>query len=35
MFTQNTEGAEPDSFSVGREVQLAWNPEHTFVVARG
>jgi spermidine/putrescine transport system ATP-binding protein len=35
VFTQNTEGAEPDSLGVGREVQLAWSPEHTFVVARG
>ena len=35
VFTENTDGAEPDSLGVGREVQLAWSPEHTFVVARG
>src|SRR3954468_3923833 len=35
VFTQNTQGSEPDSLGVGREVQLAWSPEHTFVVARG
>jgi spermidine/putrescine transport system ATP-binding protein len=34
VFTQNTEGSEPDSLGVGRDVQLAWSPEHTFVVAR-
>ena len=35
VFAQNIDGAEPDSLGVGREVQLAWAPEHTFVVARG
>jgi spermidine/putrescine transport system ATP-binding protein len=35
VFTQNTQGAEPDSLGVGRDVQLTWHPEHTFVVARG
>jgi len=35
VFTQNTEGSEPDSLGVGRDVQLTWSPEHTFVVARG
>ena len=35
VFTQNTQGSEPDSLGVGRDVQLAWSPEHTFVVARG
>jgi spermidine/putrescine transport system ATP-binding protein len=35
VFAQNTDGSEPDSLGVGREVQLAWSPEHTFVVARG
>jgi len=35
VFTQNTDGAEPESLAVGRDVQLAWRPEHTFVVARG
>jgi spermidine/putrescine transport system ATP-binding protein len=34
VFAQNAEGAEPDSFAAGREVQLAWQPQHTFVVAR-
>jgi spermidine/putrescine transport system ATP-binding protein len=34
VFAQNTDGSEPDSFRVGREVQLAWNPHHTFVVAK-
>ena len=34
VFTQNTEGSEPDSLGVGRDVQLTWSPEHTFVVAR-
>ena len=33
-FAQNTDGAEPESLGVGREVQLAWNPHHTFVVAK-
>ena len=35
VFAQNTDGAEPDALAVGREVQLAWSPEHTFVVDRG
>jgi spermidine/putrescine transport system ATP-binding protein len=35
VFAQNVDGSEPDSLGVGREVQLAWRPEHTFVVARG
>jgi spermidine/putrescine transport system ATP-binding protein len=35
VFTQNTDGSEPESLAVGRDVQLAWSPEHTFVVARG
>jgi spermidine/putrescine transport system ATP-binding protein len=34
VIAQNAEGAEPDSFAAGREVQLAWHPQHTFVVAR-
>jgi spermidine/putrescine transport system ATP-binding protein len=34
VFAQNTDGSEPESFAVGREVQLTWNPEHTFVVAK-
>jgi len=35
VFAQNVDGAEPDSLGAGREVQLAWRPEHTFVVDRG
>jgi len=35
VFCQNTEGAEPEALAVGREVQLTWSPEHTFVVDRG
>ena len=35
VFAQNADGSEPDSLGVGREVQLAWKPEHTFVVGRG
>jgi spermidine/putrescine transport system ATP-binding protein len=34
VFAQNTDGSEPESFAVGREVQLTWNPHHTFVVAK-
>jgi spermidine/putrescine transport system ATP-binding protein len=33
VITQNADGAEPDSLAVGREVQLLWQPRHTFVVA--
>ncbi|MBA2348894.1 MAG: ABC transporter ATP-binding protein [Solirubrobacterales bacterium] len=33
VVVQNTEG-EPDAFTVGSEVQLAWPPRHTFVVAK-
>ena len=33
VFAQNTDGSEPDPSAVGREVQLAWEPGHTFVVA--
>jgi spermidine/putrescine transport system ATP-binding protein len=35
VFAQNTQGSEPESLAVGREVQLTWRPEHTFVVERG
>jgi spermidine/putrescine transport system ATP-binding protein len=35
VFAQNTDGSEPESLAVGRDVQLAWKPEHTFVVERG
>ncbi len=35
VFAQNTDGAEPDAFAVGKDVQLVWKPEHTFVVERG
>ena len=34
VFAQNTDGSEPEALAVGREVQLAWQPEHTFVVER-
>jgi spermidine/putrescine transport system ATP-binding protein len=34
VFAQNLDGSEPQSFAVGREAQLTWNPQHTFVVAR-
>jgi spermidine/putrescine transport system ATP-binding protein len=34
VFTQNTHGSEPEALAVGREVQLTWAPEHTFVVDR-
>ena len=33
VFAQNIDGSE--AFAAGREVQLAWKPEHTFVVERG
>ena len=35
VFAPNADGSEPDSLGVGREVHLAWKPEHTFVVGRG
>ena len=35
VFQQNLDGAEPDSLGAGREVQLSWDPQHTFVVAGG
>jgi spermidine/putrescine transport system ATP-binding protein len=34
VIAQNLDGAEPDSFGPGRAVQLAWSPNHTFVVAK-
>jgi spermidine/putrescine transport system ATP-binding protein len=34
VFAQNLEGAEPESLGPGREVQLSWDPQHTFVVAK-
>jgi spermidine/putrescine transport system ATP-binding protein len=34
VFAPNTDGAEPEALAVGREVQLTWNPHHTFVVAK-
>jgi spermidine/putrescine transport system ATP-binding protein len=34
VIAQNADGAEPEALAAGREVQLAWNPEHTFVVAK-
>ena len=35
VFAQNLDGAEPESLGPGREVQLAWDPQHTFVVRQG
>jgi spermidine/putrescine transport system ATP-binding protein len=34
VFAPNTDGAEPEALAVGREVQLTWDPHHTFVVAK-
>jgi spermidine/putrescine transport system ATP-binding protein len=34
VFVQNLDGAEPESLGPGRQVQLSWAPEHTFVVAK-
>jgi spermidine/putrescine transport system ATP-binding protein len=34
VFAQNLDGAEPESLGPGREVQLAWAPQHTFVVPK-
>jgi spermidine/putrescine transport system ATP-binding protein len=34
VFAQNIDGAEPESLGPGREVQLSWDPHHTFVVAK-
>jgi spermidine/putrescine transport system ATP-binding protein len=34
VIAQNADGAEPEALGAGREVQLAWSPEHTFVVAK-
>jgi spermidine/putrescine transport system ATP-binding protein len=34
VIAQNAEGSEPESFGAGRDVQLAWDPQHTFVVSR-
>ncbi len=33
VIAQNLDGAEPASLGPGREVQLSWDPHHTFVVA--
>ena len=35
MIVQNDRGTEPESLGPGREVQLSWNPDYTFVVAKG
>lgn len=35
VVAQNVDGAGPDSLGAGREVQLVWSPQHTFVVAKG
>jgi spermidine/putrescine transport system ATP-binding protein len=34
VFAQNLDGIEPESLGPGREVQLSWAPQHTFVVAK-
>jgi len=34
VIAQNADGSEPDALAAGREVQLAWQPQHTFVVAK-
>jgi spermidine/putrescine transport system ATP-binding protein len=34
VLAQNFDGSEPDSFGPGRDVDLTWNPHHTFVVAK-
>jgi spermidine/putrescine transport system ATP-binding protein len=34
VFAQNLDGAEPESLGPGRQVQLSWAPQHTFVVAK-
>ncbi len=33
VIAQNADGAAPEAFGAGAEVQLAWDPRHTFVVA--
>jgi spermidine/putrescine transport system ATP-binding protein len=35
VIVQNDRGAEPESLGPGREVQLTWNPDYTFVVEKG
>jgi spermidine/putrescine transport system ATP-binding protein len=34
VFARNAEGSGPESLGAGREVQLAWMPQHTIVVAK-
>lgn len=33
VLAQNEDGTLPESLGAGREVQLTWDPRHTFVVA--
>ncbi len=33
VLAQNDDGSLPESLGAGREVQLTWDPRHTFVVA--
>jgi spermidine/putrescine transport system ATP-binding protein len=33
VLCQNDTGQQPEAFGAGREVQLSWDPRHTFVVA--
>lgn len=34
VYCQNDEGVAPDHYGAGQEVQLSWDPRHTFVVPR-
>ncbi len=34
VIAQNLDGSEPESLGPGREVDLTWNPHHTFVVGK-
>ena len=34
VIAQNLDGGGPDGLGPGREVQLSWDPHHTFVVAK-
>ncbi len=34
VIAQNADGSEPESLGAGRDVQLVWKPQHTFVVAK-
>ena len=34
VFAQNRNGSEPESIGPGRDVLLAWDPRHTFIVSK-